>query len=287
MLMILCVYATMVTTAIFPFCGKLFGGRCGSRQQVAPQIIYVPYTVQPQQPRIENFNQQPQRMPEQIPVAPKPVNDCPNGTCPKKPILFGQDIAPEDNQGIDLDKLGKEKKCTVNGKDASLKECVRLLEARESQLRDISPLGWLVIIGTKEQQREGLTKIPADLLKYFNIKTLTYEEVLERKLNYDVRPNESTLYCLAPDGSVKHKQFGANGFEQAVKKASPNYDPSKDSDLTKPVAPVVPTPTVPDSLDTPKKVGGGAVLGVLLAFLAAFLKKWLAKQEVKKDEKPS
>lgn len=88
-----------------------------------------------------------------------------------------------------------------------------------------------------------------------------------------VKTGRPTIYVQSPTGKVLHRQEdyagGAPRLANALRKADPSYDPAKDPDLSKPVAPNTPvnpqpgpnvTPVTPDQSPLFKVVAGLAAL---------------------------
>jgi hypothetical protein len=183
-------------------------------------------------------------------------------------------VAGVTNYGLDLSKLGSKERYTVNGSEVHKGEAFGLIGGG-GQLADDSAKLRLTIIGPDAERakvRQDLETAPA--LAEFRDKLLVQDYPPE---HWAVRcgfktDGHPTIYCQAPDGKVLHRQDSyttAEDLAGALRKADPNYQPSKDPDKSKPdPKPALPVPTLPEiDLGDVAQYLPWALIGVLAVIL--------------------
>lgn len=173
--------------------------------------------------------------------------------------------AVDRNFGIDLSRLnGSEKPYyTLSGGKSCRAEVIDALE----NVQDDSNKDRLVIIGTGEQRQKVMDDLAsaselAPFKDTFLVQSYSPDAWAVADAGF-VRSGNPTIYCQRPDGRVLHRQDAYTGpalLAMALRRTRPDYDPSKDPDLT--VAKPAP-PTPPDS-------GGSGLLipGIVFAVMA-------------------
>lgn len=142
--------------------------------------------------------------------------------------------AAEENFGIDREKWAREPR--------------RSIAARG--LPDDRGKARLTVIGSEEERKTVLNDLDAapdlkPLRESLVVQAYAPDHwaVARTGFKTDGRPS---IYLQSPDGKVLHRQDDYQGgprrLAEAIRKASPNYDPRKDPDLTRPRAPDVAAP---------------------------------------------
>lgn len=150
--------------------------------------------------------------------------------------------------GVDADKLGKRTRILRGDKEITRTEALRLLgDADDKQVPDDRAHMRLTVIGPEAERKQVVAEVghhPA--LAGYKGKLVVNDyppdhwAVAQAGFKVDGRP---TVYLQSPDGTVLHRQDTYQGPEhlaQAIRKADPSYDPSKDPDATRPAIPGLP-----------------------------------------------
>src|SRR5262245_11297860 len=161
----------------------------------------------------------------------------------KKPLPDGRGSSEEFPQwmthGTDPEKLAPSEEYRVGGQLVSKDEAMQALRA--GQLTDDSGKLRLTVIGNPEERKKALTGLPADVKDHCLLKEYTPDNWAVKNAGFKT-DGHPTVYVQAPDGKVLHRQDDPDNLATAVRKADPNYDPSKDPDLRKPKVPDTPAP---------------------------------------------
>ena len=140
------------------------------------------------------------------------------------------------NYGVDLDRLGKEPCYKVNGLPCSREQAFQVLA--DTIPNDAGNLR-LTIFGSPQAQQELLAVVnqalsdPA-LKSRWTVQKYGTDSWIVKQYGFVVDPVQPTLYMQAPTGEVLHRSVGvpdAQQLQMALRRADPNYDPSKDPNL--------------------------------------------------------
>jgi len=150
--------------------------------------------------------------------------------------VFGQDVTPANNFGIDTAKLSSriEPKYICNGEPCSRETAVKAIE---KGLPDDGKKLYLTVIGADEDRKRAEADFPPDFKS--RVKLNSY-----RSDHWAVQPGfvtagTPTVYLQAPDGKVLHRQDNYSpGDFQAIRKAIDRYDAKRDPDVRQASAPV-------------------------------------------------
>lgn len=145
---------------------------------------------------------------------------------------------PIQNFGVDISKIEKSEHphYHLSGRRSCRKE---VFQALEGQLQDDSNKLHLTIIGSKDEAQKVLADLDNDakLAEFkgrFLVQAYRPESPMIAGLGFV--SGTPMIYLQLPNGKVVHRQDGYKGPEQlatALRRADPNYDPSKDPDLSK------------------------------------------------------
>jgi len=156
------------------------------------------------------------------------------------------------NFGMDWHADGKEK-YILSGQEVNKSHAFSAISG-DTGVPDDSKMQRLVVLGSLQARQKVLADLAADSnLTPFKGKMVTQSydpshwHVKDAGYIAKVDP---TIYITSPEGKVIHRQDGYEGpakLSQAIRKADPSYDPTKDKDLNKtdpsnPNAPVNYTP---------------------------------------------
>lgn len=195
--------------------------------------------------------------------------------------LLGQMPPGVPDGGIDPEKLtpdvGKNR-FRMNGREVNEGIAFEALTGASGQLADDSGFLRLTVIGSDADRKAVLADLVADsALKEFSRDLVINGyppdswEVQKTGFKVDGHP---TIYIQKPDGKVLHRQDDYKGgpgrLAGAIRKARPDYDASKDPDLSKTPAPApTPTPTPAPAPASPVTIPPW--LTTLVAGILAFL----------------
>ena len=150
-----------------------------------------------------------------------------------------------ENFGIEQEKLDHAERYWLNGLALTNKQACKILGSA-TVLPDDSNLGRITLIGTKEacaMVQNDLSNHPS-LLPYkgkYLLQSYLPEDWAVKNVGFDVSGSPRIIVQEAPNakgsGRVLHSQAdyadGPEGLANALRKADPNYDPSKDVDRRK------------------------------------------------------
>ncbi len=143
--------------------------------------------------------------------------------------------------GTDPGKLAGREEYRVGGRAVGRDEALQTVRA--AALTDDSRKPRLTVIGSPDERKKALEALPADIKDRWLVKEYAPDHWAVRGAGFKAE-GHPTVYLQAPDGKVLHRQDDADKLAEAVRKADPAYDPSKDPDLRKPKAPD--RPAAPD-----------------------------------------
>jgi hypothetical protein len=131
--------------------------------------------------------------------------------------------------GVQVERLNGHERYTLNGR-----------EVGDAQIPDDSKRNRLIIIGSDEEQKrlaDDLRTQPmlAPLVRDLVVHSYRPDHWHVARAGYDVGGHPS-VYLVSADGKVLSHSASYAGPEklaEAIRKADPKYDPSKDPDLTK------------------------------------------------------
>ena len=186
-------------------------------------------------------------------------------SCPVKGEAFPKWMT----HGTDPEKLAPREEYRVSGRLVSKDDAMHAL--RGGQLADDSGKLRLTVIGSPDERKKALAALPADLKDRCLVKEYAPDNWAVKNIGFK-SDGHPTVYVQAPDGKVLHRQDDPDNLATAVRKADPNYDPSKDPDLRKPKVPDPPTPAPTPTPDNNQNSSAGWVLAGLVA-LGAYLWK--------------
>lgn len=178
------------------------------------------------------------------------------------------------NYGVNLDKIPLEGRYSVNGVPVS-KDMV--LAAVEGNVPDLTNKVRITVIGDKEKRQSALAKIGKPTWAVVADYSPAYWAVQPQKYGF-VTGGSPTIYFQRPDGSVLCRLDDETGLVDALRKADPSYDPSKDPDgkakpVTYPTMTAGALPTFAGGVGT--AAGGYALWKWVLPLVLGFLRKKL------------
>jgi hypothetical protein len=178
--------------------------------------------------------------------------------------------------GVEADKVGIHgEQYRINGRLAAKKHAIETIEKGDGgQVPDDTKKLRLTIIGTEADQARVLADVNSHA---------AFASLKDKLLTQDYSPANwalsagfvttggPTIYLQAPDGKVLLRQdsyAGADALAEAIRKADPNYDPTRDPNgKPKPVQPNEPKPNQPSSpIDTSTLLWIGGLAVVLFIF---------------------
>jgi hypothetical protein len=149
--------------------------------------------------------------------------------------------------GCRMDKVSKEEKCTVNGVDVSKRRLKQALQAGGTVPDDSAKLS-LTLIGNAEDRTKARNDLYKgdykEFLDHVVIQEYDPTDVMVAKYGFATKGNP-TVYLQRPDNPVPlwhEDDYKGKQTWDAVRKADPLYDPSKDPGIAKPA----PKPANPD-----------------------------------------
>lgn len=144
-------------------------------------------------------------------------------------------VSPKTNFGLDRSKISKTERCTINGKSASMKECVAAVFA--AGVPDDANLLRLTIISDSKDKRDSVIKDLASKpeLESFKGKLVVNDYETSHWAAKPFQPGKDiTLVVQSPDGHELARQNdyndGASGLQANLQMAMLAYDPSKTPD---------------------------------------------------------
>jgi hypothetical protein len=158
-----------------------------------------------------------------------------------KCLVKGEALPHWMTHGTEPGKLAGREEYRVGGRVVSRAEALQALRA--APLTDDSRRPRLTVIGSPDDRKKALGGLPADVKDHWLVKEFTPDHWAVKGAGFKT-DGHPTVYLQAPDGKVLHRQDDADNLAEAVRKADPAYDPSKDPDLRKPKAPD--KPAAPD-----------------------------------------
>lgn len=219
----------------------------------------------------------------------EPCNPPASPPCPHRPIeSFTAQVPPDKDFGMGW-RAGGEECYYVNGRKVSRRQAIEAIEAES--LTDDSNLRRVTVIGPDADRKQVIDALnTAPELQPFKGQLVVQSyapdhwAIVDSNFKRDGKP---TVYIQSRTGKVLHRQDewrGAAKFAEALKrsdesvnavrKADPTYDSSKDPDLNKQVIPpIVPKPDG-GGFDWSKIPGGTWVmLGLAVALVFVLLQK--------------